>query len=338
MSIVIPNYNYGEFVAGAIESALGVAWPDVEVIVVDDGSTDDSREAIARYADRVTVIEQANAGPREACNAGFAVASGDVVIFLDSDDVLEPTIAEEVAKVWRPGISKVQVQMSRIDAEGRYLGSSFPAFRRTPTPEQVRHWMRTTSAYPTPPGSGNVYDREFLDGLFPIDDRIGDSTDSACLAAAPFLGDVVTIPKPLVRYRMHGNNRSALLADTSRFTRQVDRALRRHLLALDVSGDSGVAHPLAALFRGRHLLQLRIAERRMIGGPPPIPGDGGMRMLYDAIRSPFAPGPENVRERILISGWCLVVLTAPSALARRLVESRFRQPRPAAPRTASPAA
>jgi hypothetical protein len=118
--------------------------------------------------------------------------------------------------VWRPGISKVQVEMYRIDARGAPRGRPSPAFGSTPTPAQIRTWMTDTSAYPTPPGSGNVYAREFLDRLFPLDDRCGDATDSACLAAAPYLGDAVTVAKPLVRYRVHGGNRSGLRADPSR--------------------------------------------------------------------------------------------------------------------------
>jgi cellulose synthase/poly-beta-1,6-N-acetylglucosamine synthase-like glycosyltransferase len=185
LSIVLPNYNYGAFIGEAVESALSVDWPDVEVIVVDDGSTDDSLDVLHGFGGRIRVITQENSGPRVACNRGFAESSGDVVIFLDSDDVLAPSIAREVAHVWRPGISKVQVQMRRIDREGSAAGRPFPAYRFTPTPQQIRHWMTTTAAYPTPPGSGNVYSREFLERLFPLDDRCGDATDSAAWLRRP---------------------------------------------------------------------------------------------------------------------------------------------------------
>src|SRR5689334_397670 len=91
VSVVIPNFNYARYVAQAIESALSLDWPHVEVIVVDDGSTDESREVIERYRERVTIIHQANGGQIAACNAGFARVRGDAVIFLDSDDVLHPS-------------------------------------------------------------------------------------------------------------------------------------------------------------------------------------------------------------------------------------------------------
>jgi glycosyltransferase involved in cell wall biosynthesis len=322
LSVVIPNHNYGRFVGAAIGSALALEWVDVEVIVVDDGSTDDSRSVIRGFGSRITAIFQENAGPRVACNAGFAASTGDVVIFLDSDDTLDPLIAREIAAVWRPGVSKVQVQMQRIDSDGHAVGGVFPKYRRVPSAEQIRHWMTTTTAYPTPPGSGNAYARSFLSRLFPLDDRCGDATDSACLAAAPFLGDVVTIAKPLVRYRLHGDNRSSLAADPRRLPSQIQRALQRHRFAQSMSADLA-PDSLAPLFRSRHLLQMRVAERRMFRGDPPLPTDSRRRMLRDSLTNLVAPGPESAWLRVAILGWCMVTLAAPGPLARWLIRRRF---------------
>jgi glycosyltransferase involved in cell wall biosynthesis len=86
VSVVITNYNYGEYVSEAIESALGQA---DEVIVVDDGSTDASAQTIARYADRVHAIVQPNAGVAAARNNGVAAATGDYIVCLDADDKLD---------------------------------------------------------------------------------------------------------------------------------------------------------------------------------------------------------------------------------------------------------
>lgn len=106
-SIIIPNYNYGRFVGKAIESALAVEWPDVEVIVVDDGSTDNSRAIIESFGNSITAIFQPNGTQRVACNTGFAQSSGDAVIFLDSDDVLMPSVALEAAAAWSETVSKI---------------------------------------------------------------------------------------------------------------------------------------------------------------------------------------------------------------------------------------
>jgi len=78
-SVVIANYNYGRFLRQAVESALTQDWPHVEVIVVDDGSTDNSAEVIGSFGEAITAIFKENGGQREANNVGFAKSSGDVV-------------------------------------------------------------------------------------------------------------------------------------------------------------------------------------------------------------------------------------------------------------------
>jgi len=148
VSIVIPNYNYAQFVGEAIESALALDWPRVEVIVVDDGSTDSSASVIERYASRgVAMLVQANSGQALACKAGFERSHGEIVIFLDSDDLLDSRLIKAMAPHWNPGVSKVQFQMKTVDAAGNDLGSVFPQYYRVPSPMQVRQWVLSAFAY-----------------------------------------------------------------------------------------------------------------------------------------------------------------------------------------------
>src|SRR5256885_15520885 len=93
-SIVIDNFNYARFLPAAIDSALAQTLPDTEVVVVDDGSTDDSLDVIACYADRVRPVLKDNGGQTSAFNAGLLAAHGSVVCFLDADDLLEPRAME----------------------------------------------------------------------------------------------------------------------------------------------------------------------------------------------------------------------------------------------------
>lgn len=326
ISVVIANHDYGRFVGQAIESALALDWDDVEVIVVDDGSTDDSREVIARYEDRVTAIYQENATQRVARNRGYERVTGDVVIHLDSDDVLFPGIGRALARVWRPGVSKVQFPMLRIGDDGAPLGTVFPRFRREPSPEEIRAWADRTTAYPTPPGSGNAYARDFLDRLFPLDDSCGPATDSALLAAAPFLGDVVTVAEPLVGYRVHGTNTSDLLRDPGKFPRAVERARQRYEFAARLRGlpiDPGYAQ----LRRSRSLLELRVASARLRPEDTALPGESRRRLLWDSLRSPAHPGPEPLVLRAQVLVWSLLTLAAPPGAARSLVRMRFRHDR-----------
>jgi glycosyltransferase involved in cell wall biosynthesis len=121
VSIIITSYNYGRFLSYAIDNALNQTYQNTEVIVVDDGSEDNSREIISSYAGRIIPVLKENEGQASAFNAGFAVSKGDIIIFLDSDDKLAPNVAEEIVKVWHPGISKMHYRLQWIDAQGNLL-------------------------------------------------------------------------------------------------------------------------------------------------------------------------------------------------------------------------
>src|SRR5215470_16584996 len=96
VSVVINNYNYGRFVGEAIRSALSQSYAPVEVIVVDDGSTDNSRNVIEEYGKEITTVFKANEGQSSAFNAGFAKSSGEIVCLLDADDLFLPNKVEKV--------------------------------------------------------------------------------------------------------------------------------------------------------------------------------------------------------------------------------------------------
>jgi glycosyltransferase involved in cell wall biosynthesis len=102
VSLVIATFDHGRFLAEALDSALAQTLRGVEIVVVDDGSTDDTPEVLARYKGRVRVIRQPNRGLAAARNTGLASSRGTYVSFLDADDVLSPTkLAEQVAVLER---------------------------------------------------------------------------------------------------------------------------------------------------------------------------------------------------------------------------------------------
>jgi glycosyltransferase involved in cell wall biosynthesis len=323
LSVVITNYNYEQYLPMAIRSALDLRWDDIEVIVVDDGSTDGSRTVIEGFGDQVLVLLTENASQRVAANRGYAMSTGDVVVFLDSDDVLPPELPSRLARAWSPSVSKVQFQMQRIDERGQSIGLPFPRYCPVPTTDDIRRWMTTTSAYPTPPGSGNAYARWFLDQIFPLQPEVGDASDSACLAAAPLLGEVVSVPGVVVGYRQHSGNDSDLIKNDLRFPREVARARARWRFARQAGGEPADQVDERPLFRSRELLQLRIASRRVAPRMRPLPNDSWARMMLDSLRSPFHIGPESCGRRVLIAAWCLAMLVAPSPAARRLLMARY---------------
>src|SRR4051794_10354756 len=87
VSVIVPAYNYERYLSLAIESALAQTHSPLEVIVVDDGSTDDTPRVLAAYGDRIRAIRQPNQGAGAARNTGIAASRGDYLAFLDSDDL-----------------------------------------------------------------------------------------------------------------------------------------------------------------------------------------------------------------------------------------------------------
>jgi glycosyltransferase involved in cell wall biosynthesis len=99
LSVVIPTYNRAGIIGRAVNSVLQQSWEPIEVIVVDDGSTDRTSERLAAYGDRIRWIRQTNQGPGAARNAGIKAAKGEIISFLDSDDEWLPDKAERQMKL-----------------------------------------------------------------------------------------------------------------------------------------------------------------------------------------------------------------------------------------------
>lgn len=323
-SFVVANYNYERFVGNAIASALAVDWPDVEVIVVDDGSTDNSRRVIEGFGKRITAIFTPNGGQREATNLGFTHVTGDIVTFLDADDLVEPQFAREVAAVWNERVSKVQVLMTLVDGDNRPLGSEVPHIRTCPSSAQIREWATSTSEYPTPPGSGNAYSRKFLERFFPLGPEHDAAPDSTCLALAPLMGEVVTIMKPLAKYRRHGENDSNIMRSPETFGKEVGRAMTRQNSIESVCGRLGIEPPPSdTLRRSLHLLQLRVASLRLGRVSHPMQQDDAMRIAKDAVSAIFRDNYLPFAKRAALGAWVLAVLVSPLGLAKPLIDYRF---------------
>lgn len=106
VSAIIPTFNRAHIICDAVDSVLAQSYPHIEVIVVDDGSNDDTLARLQRYGNRIRVVSQANSGPAAARNRGIAVARGDLIAFLDSDDFWLPSkIERQVALMQRAGAS-----------------------------------------------------------------------------------------------------------------------------------------------------------------------------------------------------------------------------------------
>jgi glycosyltransferase involved in cell wall biosynthesis len=176
VSIVICNFNHGRYLRQAIDSALAQTYSPIEVIVVDDGSTDNSRETIATYGNRIVPVLKENGGLISATNAGYSHSRGEVICFLDSDDVYLPHRVERTVAVLNtyPNVDWVRSKDKYVDQNLQPVGTENPSgsshlvppnpyfyLEKIPTVSYQLPTMRRTVAseifpMPSPPTRGNA--------------------------------------------------------------------------------------------------------------------------------------------------------------------------------------
>jgi glycosyltransferase involved in cell wall biosynthesis len=123
VSIVIPVFNHERFIKECVDSVLSQDYPGLEIIVVDDGSTDGTPEILRNYGERVSVLRQPNSGAARALNRGFQAARGDWIGWLSSDDLYLPgkISAQMLTARNRPQAQLLYTDWIKIDAQGREL-------------------------------------------------------------------------------------------------------------------------------------------------------------------------------------------------------------------------
>jgi glycosyltransferase involved in cell wall biosynthesis len=209
VSIVINSYNYGSFLRTAIDSALQQTYGNTEVIVVDDGSTDDSPEIINSYNGRIRSILKRNGGQASALNAGFAASHGDTVIFLDSDDMLLPTAVESMLPFFNPDVVKVHWPLVEVDELGRETGGVSPDGSLSEGDLRAYVLREGPYSYTWPDTSGNAWARWFLERVLPMpEEEYRTSPDLYLCAFAPLHGLIRALPTAQAVRRLHANNHS----------------------------------------------------------------------------------------------------------------------------------
>lgn len=213
VSVLINNYNYGRFLGEAIDSVLNQTYPHIEVIVVDDGSSDNSREVIASYGDTIVPVLKENGGQTSAANAGFAASNGDIICFLDSDDTYYP---DKVRKVSEAIISKmvnnpyimVYHLLEVVDKKGTSLGLRNPTSVYEGHPPNFYHYACKYKFVPfnSAPTSGISISRKLAERIFPLPIDVFMGLDDFIVKPAELIGEVYGIDCILGAYRLHGEN------------------------------------------------------------------------------------------------------------------------------------
>jgi glycosyltransferase involved in cell wall biosynthesis len=214
VSVVITNHNYGRFLTAALDSALAQTHSPVEVIVVDDGSEDDSRAILNGYAGRVTPLLGPHGGQTASINAGVQRAGGELICLLDADDLLLPgkaaAVVAALASDPQPGDGVLVCHpLLPIDGEGCRLPGveSLPPDAPPANPYEFARAHRYLP-FVGAPTSALAFDRILADRLFPLrtapDVRHG--ADDLIVRGASLVAEVRWLAEPLSLYRHHGPN------------------------------------------------------------------------------------------------------------------------------------
>lgn len=320
VSIIINNYNYDRFLTEAIDSALNQTYPHVEVIVVDDGSTDTSRDIIARYGDRIIPILQPNGKQAAAFNSGFARSKGDIIIFLDSDDYLMPNAVEKIVMVWKPTLSKVHYRLEVVDTYGKPMGYTFPQGTQPLSTGDVWKTLLNVGGYVRVPTSGNALNRNALSSLFPIADEYKLTADDYLSVLVPFYGEVKAIEEPLGAYRIHSNNQWALATVTGdRFHRFIRHDLQVYELLINKAKELSYDLPQDFELRSPGRFQTRLASLRLSPESHPISSDKPLSLVYSGIYSTWKYSHSSLQKRLIYTMWFFWVGLLPLPLVKPII-------------------
>ncbi len=330
VSIIVNNFNYGQFVAQAIESALQQTYTHVEVIVVDDGSSDDSHQIIQGYSGRIIPILKENGGQASALNAGFEVSHGEIVIFLDADDLLIPSMVKDVVDVFltRQEIIRVQYRMAIIDEFGRRTGVEKPE-RHIPVPSGDIHMQALTFPFDVPwlPTSGNVFLAKALHKIMPIpEDRYGRvGADWYLVHLTSLIGPVFFLDSLEACYRVH----SANFYERGRNTLNLEH-IRQTIGYCQITTDylQKYAKKNGLVDQPTEILSVsdianRLVSLRLSPEHHPIPTDTRWGLVKMGVRATFRRFDVSNKLKILFLSWFILMAMAPKPMGASLARWFF---------------
>lgn len=327
ISVVITCFNYASYLGDAITSVLKQSRPASELIVVDDGSSDNSSVVAESFGSDIRLLRQTNQGQAAAGYAGFQYTQSNIILFLDADDLLAPEALERIAAAWSPAASKAQFDLAIIDSTGLKLGRRFCNFDPSYDARTVREQFAKTGTYLGPVMSGNAYSRAYLSRVLPLTDtRV---LDGILNTVAPLYGDIITIPECLGYYRLHGSNFDNQGArtpdDPSRFILSIARrhkeiaALELHAKLLNVSLPARSPLDADIVF-----LNYRLMLKKLCIDYVKSEADSPWQLALTAFRV-LLNAPIRIAAKTFHLLWVGALLISPAFLARQLITLRFNR-------------
>jgi hypothetical protein len=316
VSIIIANYNYAHFLRSSIDSALGQDYGDVEVIVVDDASSDDSKDVIASYGTRIKpCLRKENGGHGAAFNSGFAASRGAIVLFLDADDYLYPNAVSEIVSRWEGDTSQMQFRLHLVD-ERQEVKDVFPPPEVPFDSGDVTPQLLRRGRYQTTVTSGLAFARSALENIMPMpESEFRQGADGYLVTLAPLYGKVTSLDICLGAYRMHGGNHSIFAEKLGQRARwRVEHDFHRlHALAAQAE-DVGLQVSRDANLRDPMHLEERLASLCVDSQRHPVADDSRVALgAAGAVAS--LEMNVSLRRRAMLAAWFLSVGLLPRRMA-----------------------
>lgn len=200
VSVVIPTYNSAQFLGEALQSVSDQTFKDYEIIVVDDGSTDHTKQIIDKYNGKIRYIFQENGGPAKARNSGIKASSGKYIAFLDADDVWEPTKLEKQVRMFHrcPEVAMIFTENSCYSENGVYQNSMGKRERLMKGDVAKNIFLRSGVVTPTVIVKKEIFNKI---GVFEEELCMGEDDNMWVRIATDF--KVSLIDEPLVKVRAH---------------------------------------------------------------------------------------------------------------------------------------
>ena len=320
VSVVITNFNYAQFLQRSVGSVLSQDYDQVQVVVVDDQSTDHSAQVIGAFGDKVTaVMKAANAGHGAAINTGFEASKGELILLLDADDYLYPSAVSTIVAAMQPDVALYQYRLDLVGPGGNKI-DLYPPGESLMEDGNVRAQLCARGRFSTTVTSGLAFPRWALERVLPMpSEDFRQGGDGYLATVAPLYGSVVTVPGVLGAYCQHGGNHSQFglaVAERARWRLLHDemryRELKRQgaLLGLTIADEPGLHDTI-------HLSE-RIASLLLDPDLHPYAHDTPAR-IGNRARAALRSAPISGKRRRLLGLWWWFVCVAPRPVAGAVV-------------------
>jgi glycosyltransferase involved in cell wall biosynthesis len=322
------NYNYGHYIGQSIESILSQTWSNFELIICDDGSTDNSVATVQQYLkdSRVRLLQKENGGQASGFNATWGASRGDIICFLDADDFYLPEKLERIVEcaTLNPECGCVLNGFLRVDEKLRPQGS-MPLLSSLPAGwlgDDVLRGGGVVENFPCTPGLN--LRREIADVLFPVPVRppLNRFPDMVIMRLAPLFSRVAAINMPLATVRLHGTNTYQRERVTARsIEREIDicrelwQEQRRRLEQID----SSLPELLTPLETAPAIIRQQYIWSRLSGSP-------GRWAYYRGLRASMRRSRTKLLQRVF---WHATILLPRNIFDKviniALTQNRFKQ-------------